>query len=153
MMDGGPASPGRPRNPEIDARVIAATRALLAEEGFAATTILAVSRMSEIRPASIYRRWPSRIELIEEAIFPGMDSIAIEPTGDLRADLERFVRGYKASFSSPVAIAALPGLIAEYYALPPDQRTSAPRMAIGAARVLRDFGRCTFGNGRSQFEP
>ena len=116
MSEPARASKGRPRDESIDRRVIAAARAILAEEGFSATTIQAVSRKADIRPASIYRRWPSRIELIEEAIFPGLDSLAVEPSGNLKADLERFVEAYKASFSSPVALGALPGLIAEYHA-------------------------------------
>lgn len=112
-----PASPrGRPRKAEIDRRVIAATRELLAEAGFNATTIQAVSRRAQVRPASIYRRWPSRVEMIEEAIFPGLDAVAVEPSGDLRADLQAFVAAYKATFSSPVALAALPALVSEYHA-------------------------------------
>lgn len=110
---------GRPRDDSIDRRVIAATRAILAEEGFGATTIQAVSRRCEVRPASIYRRWPSRIEMIEEAIFPGLDHLDVEPTGDLKTDLQRFVDAYKATFSSPIALAALPGLIAEYHSASP----------------------------------
>lgn len=107
---------GRPRKFEIDRRVIAATREMLAEEGFNATTIQAVSRRADVRPASIYRRWPSRIEMIEEAIFPGLDAVLPEPTGDLAHDIASFVEAYRATFSSPVALAALPGLISEYHA-------------------------------------
>jgi len=116
---------GRPRKREIDDRVIKATRELLAEVGFNGTTIQAVSRRAEVRPASIYRRWPSRIEMIEEAIFPGLDHIDLEPSGDLRADLESFVDAYKATFSSPVALAALPALVAEARA------TSAIKERVG----------------------
>ena len=118
MDDLPPPLRGRPRKPEIERRVIAATRELLAEVGFNATTIQAVSRRAEVRPASIYRRWPSRIEMIEEAIFPGLDAVAVEPSGDLKADLEGFVAAYRATFSSPVALAALPALISEYHAVP-----------------------------------
>lgn len=118
MCDNANAAPGRPRNPEIDRRVIAATRALLAEAGFNATTIQAVARRADVRPASIYRRWRSRIEMIEEAIFPGLDAVSLEPTGDLARDIAHFVEGYEATFSSPVALAALPALISEYHASP-----------------------------------
>jgi AcrR family transcriptional regulator len=127
---------GRPRDQEIDRRVIDATREILAEEGFAATTIQAVSRRSEVRPASIYRRWPSRIEMIEEAIFPGFDRLDVEPSGDLKADLERFVDAYKATFSSPVALAALPALIAEYHATA-SPRASAERAWRSARPLFR----------------
>lgn len=131
-------SKGRPRDESIDRRVIEATRAILAEEGFSATTIQAVSRRSQVRPASIYRRWPSRIEMIEEAIFPGLDHLAVEPSGNLKADLERFVDAYMATFSSPIALAALPGLIAEYHAASP-ARTPADRAWRSARPLFRSI--------------
>ncbi len=110
------AWPGRPRNPEIDRRVISATREILAEAGFNATTIQAVSRRSGVRPASIYRRWASRIEMIEEAIFPGLDAISLEPTGDLAQDITKFAEAYRETFSNPATLAALPALVSEYHA-------------------------------------
>jgi len=105
---------GRPRDPSIDTRVIDAARGLLVEEGFAATTIQAISDRSGVHASAIYRRWPSRIELIEHAVFPGFERVSVQPTGDLRRDLRRFVRAYLATFGSPAARVAIPGLLAEY---------------------------------------
>ena len=121
MKEKAGSTRGRPRKHEIDDRVIAATRALLAEAGFNATTIQAVSRRANVRPASIYRRWPSRIEMIEEAIFPGLDAVSLEPTGDLRRDIASFVAAYRATFSTPVALAAVPALVSEYHAATADR--------------------------------
>jgi len=115
---------GRPRNPDIDERVIAATLELLAEDGFAATTIQSAARRSGVHPSAIYRRWPSRIELIEEAVFPGLDAVAVRPTGDLETDLTRFIGAYLAAWQAPAARAGIPGLLASYQAgaspRPPD---------------------------------
>lgn len=105
---------GRPRDPEIDDHVLEATLAILAEEGFTATTIVAVARRSGMNASAIYRRWPSRIELIEEAVFPGFDAVSIRPTGDLRRDVRRFVGAYERTLTSPAARAAMPGLLASY---------------------------------------
>ena len=91
-----------------------ATLAILSEEGFAATTIVAVARRSGMNASAIYRRWPSRIELIEEAVFPGFDDVSIRPTGDLRRDVGRFIGAYERTLSSPAARAAMPGLLASY---------------------------------------
>jgi AcrR family transcriptional regulator len=111
----GPSLPrGRPRDPDIDDRVLDATLAILSEEGFAATTIVAVARRSGMNASAIYRRWPSRIELIEEAVFPGFDDVSIRPTGDLRRDVGRFIGAYERTLSSPAARAAMPGLLASY---------------------------------------
>ena len=104
--------PGRPRDPSIDERALAATRELLVRRGFDATTIRAVAERSGVHTSAIYRRWPSRIELIQEATFPGLDPLAVRPTGDLRQDLRRFLRAYLAAFSAPAARAAAAGLFA-----------------------------------------
>jgi AcrR family transcriptional regulator len=104
--------PGRPRDPSIDERALAATRELLVGQGFDATTIQAVAERSGVHASAIYRRWPSRIELIEEATFPGLSPLSVRPTGDLRRDVRRFVRAYIAVFSAPAARAAAAGLLA-----------------------------------------
>jgi AcrR family transcriptional regulator len=103
---------GRPRDAGLNERALAATRDLLVEQGFAATTIQAVAGRSGVHASAIYRRWSSRIELIEEAVFPGFDPAAVRPTGDLRADLIRFVRVYVDTFGAPAARAAAAGLLA-----------------------------------------
>ena len=62
--------------------------------------------------SAIYRRWPSRIQLIEEATFPGLSPKLVRPTGDLRRDLRRFISAYLAAFDAPAARAAAAGLFA-----------------------------------------
>jgi AcrR family transcriptional regulator len=104
--------PGRPRDTTINERALAATRELLVQRGFDATTIQAVAEHSGVHASAIYRRWPSRIELIEEATFPGLSPLSVQPTGDLRRDLRRFIRAYMAAFNAPAARAAAAGLLA-----------------------------------------
>jgi AcrR family transcriptional regulator len=117
---------GRPRDDDIDRRVLDAARDLLAAEGFAAATIQAIARRAAVRSSAIYRRWPSRIELIEEAIFPGLDDVAVEPTGDLRRDLDRFVAAYRSVMGTPAGLAALPALLSTYHS-GADRRDPAAR--------------------------
>ena len=105
---------GRPRNPEIDEVVLETTRELLAEVGFAATTVQEISRRSGVHPPAIYRRWPSRRALIEDAAFSGLTELRVEPTGDLRADLAAFLTAYECSLGGPAARAAMPGRMATY---------------------------------------
>ncbi|MER5756124.1 TetR/AcrR family transcriptional regulator [Streptomyces sp. NPDC002088] len=108
--------PGRPRDTSINERALAATRELLVQRGFDATTIQAVAEHSGVHASAIYRRWSSRIELIEEATFPGLSPLSVQPTGDLRRDVRRFVRAYLAAFSAPASRAAAAGLIAHHQA-------------------------------------
>lgn len=105
---------GRPRDPSFDERALTAARELLATEGFAATTVQAIADRSGVHASAIYRRWPSRIDLLEDAVFPGFDPPTVAPTGDLERDLRRFVRAVAATYEAPAARAAIPGLLAEY---------------------------------------
>jgi AcrR family transcriptional regulator len=109
-----PRRPGRPRDTSLDERALSAARELLVERGFDATTIQAIAERSGLHASAIYRRWPSRIELIEEAAFPGFDGLTVPATGNLRADLRRFLRSYVAAFSAPAMRAAAPGLFAHH---------------------------------------
>jgi AcrR family transcriptional regulator len=111
-------SPGRPRDASISERALAATRDLLVERGFDAATIQAVAERAGVHASALYRRWPSRIEMIAEATFPGLDSASVMPTGDLRRDLRRFVRAYTAAFTAPAARAAAAGLLAHNQSSP-----------------------------------
>src|SRR5437660_12685985 len=106
--------PGRPRDASIDARVIEAARELLVEAGYEATTVQAIAERSGVHASAIYRRWPSRFKIIEQVVFPGFASFMVEPTGDLRRDVRRFIRVFLAAFSAPEARAAIPALLATY---------------------------------------
>lgn len=123
---------GRPRNAGIDERVLDATRHLLTTEGFEQTTMQSVARLAGVGPSSVYRRWPSRVELIHEALFSGFEEVDVAPSGNLREDLERFVTAYKSVFAHPAARAGLPGLLAIYHA-----RGSTGLGAGGFAKNMR----------------
>lgn len=133
-----PRRRGRPRDTAISERALAAARELLAERGFEATTIQAVAERSGVHASAIYRRWPSRIELIEEAVFPGLSPLAVQPTGDLRRDVRRFIDAYLELFSAPAARAAAAGLLAHHQAA---ARPSSPEayLRVSARPQFRDI--------------
>uniref|UniRef100_UPI001C21D790 helix-turn-helix domain-containing protein n=1 Tax=Nocardia alni TaxID=2815723 RepID=UPI001C21D790 len=115
----------------IDERTLAATRELLVERGFEATTVQAVAARSGVHGSAIYRRWPSRIALIEEAAFPGFSPVSVQPTGDLRRDVRRFIRAYMAAFNAPAARAATAGLLAyRQTADPPGPSETYPGVSV-----------------------
>ncbi|MFI6166841.1 TetR/AcrR family transcriptional regulator [Nocardia sp. NPDC051052] len=120
--------PGRPRDADKDLAVLVAARRLLAEVGYQQTTVVAIARRAGVNAPAIYRRWPSREALLEEAVHgPGAHQLP-EPTGDLRADLRTWVRIFLARAASPAARSGVPGLLA-------DSQTEEARrrlLAIGA---------------------
>ncbi len=95
------------------------TRRILGGEGFNAATVQEIARRSGTSAPAIYRRWPNRLALIEDAAFSTLTEIAVEATGDLRADLRRLIEGFHHSLDTPAARAAIPGLIAAYQHEPP----------------------------------
>ncbi|WP_188113292.1 TetR/AcrR family transcriptional regulator [Nocardioides humilatus] len=105
---------GRPRDPRIEQAALAAARELLVEVGYARLTVAAVAGRAGTTKAALYRRWPSLPHLVYEAAFPD-DLLKDWHLGaDLRADLLGIVVGTRDAFTTPVAAAALPGLLAEF---------------------------------------
>ncbi len=59
---------GRPRDPEVDSAILAATLELLASGGYEALTIEAVAGCAGVGKASVYRRFPGKEQLVVEAV-------------------------------------------------------------------------------------
>ncbi|CKI24293.1 TetR/AcrR family transcriptional regulator [Mycolicibacterium smegmatis] len=107
---------GRPRDPSKDVAVLTAVRELLVEEGYQGTTVLAVARRAGVGAPTIYRRWPTKEALVEDAAFGHPSPVPMPaPTGDLRADLREWVAMFLDWLAQPVTRAALPGLITAYH--------------------------------------
>ncbi|MEV6660399.1 TetR/AcrR family transcriptional regulator [Nocardia fluminea] len=126
--------PGRPRDPQLDEQVLRATQELLVEQGFQATTIQGVARRAGVVATSIYRRWPNRIHLVEDAIFALDTGVVPQPTGDVAADLLAWTRLFFAAATHPAARSGIPGLLSAYH----DDEQSYQRLrerGEGPARV------------------
>ncbi|HEV7922370.1 MAG TPA: helix-turn-helix domain-containing protein [Thermoanaerobaculia bacterium] len=59
---------GRPRREGADESILAGARALLAETGYAALTVDAVAERVGVAKTTVYRRWPTKRELIAAAL-------------------------------------------------------------------------------------
>ncbi|OBH89811.1 TetR family transcriptional regulator [Mycobacterium sp. E2733] len=78
------ASPWSPREAEI----LAVTLRLLQEHGYDQLTVDAVAAAARASKATVYRRWPSKAELVLAAFIEGVRQVAVPPnTGTLRGDL------------------------------------------------------------------
>nr|MDT0666290.1 TetR/AcrR family transcriptional regulator [Micromonospora sp. DSM 115978] len=109
------ASPGagRPRDPSIDERVLTATRALLVDVGYSQLTYGLVARTAGVNRPAMYRRWPSKMHLVYEAVFPDQPLPVAEDSGDFETDLRALIHRSARSYRRPDARAALPGLLAD----------------------------------------
>jgi AcrR family transcriptional regulator len=59
---------GRPRSVEADAAIVEATLELIAEQGLTGLSVESVAVKAGVGKATIYRRWPSKEALVEEAL-------------------------------------------------------------------------------------
>jgi AcrR family transcriptional regulator len=81
---GAESSPWSPRETEL----LDVTLQLLQEHGYDRLTVDAVAAVARASKATVYRRWPSKAELVLAAFIEGVRQIAIPPdTGTLRDDL------------------------------------------------------------------
>jgi AcrR family transcriptional regulator len=77
-------SPWSPRETEL----LEVTLQLLQEHGYERLTLDAVAATARASKATVYRRWPSKAELVLAAFIEGVRQVAIAPnTGSLRGDL------------------------------------------------------------------
>lgn len=78
------SSPWSPREAEL----LAVTLQLLQEEGYDGLTVDAVAATARASKATVYRRWPTKAELVLAAFIEGVRQVAVAPeTGSLRGDL------------------------------------------------------------------
>ena len=123
-------APGRPVDAALGPAIMLAVRDLLAESGYAALTTAAVARRAGVSTATLYRRWPTKRELVlaatrrmietgvtDEALESGASSAEVFDTGSLRGDLQAFI-AYKNRLLSGATGQAVLSLLGE---LPQDR--------------------------------
>src|SRR4051812_1829696 len=87
----------RPRTGGRSARVVnevmSATLEVFAQHGYAGLTIEAVALLAGVNKTTVYRRWPSKVELLGAALVSLRDEEPEPPdTGSLREDLLQLLR-------------------------------------------------------------
>jgi AcrR family transcriptional regulator len=132
-------SAGRPRDPGIDEAVRTAAREVVIESGYQDTTLAAIAQRAGVSIPAIYRRWPSKHELIEEAVLH-LDTFELpRATGDLRADLGTWVRLFLHVAMEPAARAAVPGLMSAYSRNPDDYQRLLTRGEIPVRAAIEEL--------------
>jgi AcrR family transcriptional regulator len=109
---------GRPREERIDAAVCSAVRAALVESGYANTTMQEIARRSGASLPAIYRRWPSKAELVQHAVLVRTERRPIDPDGDFFDEVRHYIAGVVGVLCDDATIAALPGLLLDLHSDP-----------------------------------
>lgn len=94
-------SPGRPRDHDIDDRILEAARRHLAVHGYEAMSLVAVAAEAATTRQALYRRWPSKAELATAAIAAMSRAAERPPTDDAFADLVRELAAFRDGVSRP----------------------------------------------------
>jgi len=95
--DGNSDCPWSPREAEL----LAVTLELLQEHGYDRLTLDAVATTAHASKATLYRRWPTKAELVMAAFVEGTRQVAVDPdTGTLRGDLLRLAESICAHVST-----------------------------------------------------
>lgn len=85
------ARPGRQRSEAADHAILDATLELLGEHGYASLTVASVIARSGVSSATLYRRWPTKQDLVAAALATLHAEIVDIDTGSLRDDVVAMV--------------------------------------------------------------
>jgi AcrR family transcriptional regulator len=92
--------PGRPRNEEADREIIAATLRLLPLQGYDRLSVEAVAAEADVTRATIYRRYPSKAELVCAALNAYPDDASVGDLADVRAYLVTLMAVFRAGIQA-----------------------------------------------------
>lgn len=92
----GAKAPGRPklvRGEAVVQRVLDAAMQELAQSGYKGFRIEEVAKIAGVNKTTVYRRWPTKSDLVRDAITAGTaGKVTMPNTGSLRSDLVAFGR-------------------------------------------------------------
>jgi AcrR family transcriptional regulator len=105
---------GRPRSDDVEERIRATARELLASSGYGSMSFEAISQATGVSRSTIYRRWQTRGELAADLLgdFP-LDEIKFDHGLSARLQIERFIGQIYLWNARPFVIAAVSGLSSE----------------------------------------
>jgi len=96
------------RSARIVAEVLRATAEELARVGYAALRMEEVAHAAGVNKTTVYRRWPTKVHLVTEAMSHERERRGIAPdTGSLREDLRIMLHAFVESGRTPLARAWL----------------------------------------------
>ena len=104
---------GRPRSEQAHRAILDATLTLLDEGGYGPLTIEAVAARARVGKTTIYRRWPSKLELVIEAVAELRPALPVEDTGSVLGDFMAFQRTQITRVAAGPLPRIVPRMIAE----------------------------------------
>ncbi|MFE6934825.1 TetR/AcrR family transcriptional regulator [Streptomyces sp. NPDC057699] len=103
--------PGRPREERVTRAVLDAVVALVAESGMNALTMDAVAARAGVSKPAMYRRWPTKQDLVIAAAESRIGPLSVPATGDFRAELRAVLTARMEAYRQPGVNRLLAGVI------------------------------------------
>jgi AcrR family transcriptional regulator len=97
ITDDTPRPRGRPRNQDADREIVAATLRLLSSEGYDRTSIEAVAAEAHVTRATVYRRYPTKADMVTAAVCTLAGEYDPDASTDVRATVTALLRGFQES--------------------------------------------------------
>ncbi len=110
----GTGKVGRPRDGNLDDRVLAATRELLMELGWDELSVRGVAARANVGRGTIDRRWTSKAELVLHAILGATPDLEPFDGTDTGGWVRWVATGSRELFAKPEVRAAVPGLLSTF---------------------------------------
>ena len=136
-----PRGPGRARDPDIDARLLAVAHRQLATVGYEAMSLAAVAQEAGTTRQALYRRWPDKASLAADALLTAAVAGAAESSPDPLADLIAELTDFQTGVSLPGRLSLVGTMLQEATAAEARGRYQARVIAPRRARIRAIFGR------------
>jgi AcrR family transcriptional regulator len=142
----GARRPGRPRDPDVEQQIVAAAIDLVGEVGFDGLTMDHVARQAGVAKATVYRRFPSKVDLVMAVCHGLTPALGPEPdTGSIEEDLIIVMAGVLEKLKAPDSGRLMPAMIATSVTNPEIrealQRFSASRRERSTKIIKRAIAR------------
>src|SRR5687767_15007682 len=90
------------RSARVREAVLSATTAVLAEDGYERLSIETVAVRAGVHKTTVYRRWPTRAQLVVDALQERSErNVPVPDTGTFAGDLDALARSVVANIGSP----------------------------------------------------
>lgn len=132
----------RPRNPEVEERILRIALRQLSAEGYSRMSIDSIAAEAGVSKPTIYRRWPNKADLATAAVRSLQLSEPAVDSGSTVADLTGILQNFRRNLLRPNGMALVGAVLAEESHTPEllqlfRERVVAPRRAMLSAVLER----------------
>ncbi len=132
------SGPGRPRDEEVERRILQTALRHLSEYGYSRMSMDQVAEEAGTGKPTIYRRWPSKADLATAALRTLQLAEPAPATGSPRQDLTLILRQSRRSLLRPNGMSLIGTVLAEEPHNPELLRLFRQRIVAPRRRMIRD---------------